>query len=405
MSIYKIKGDMPRLKYNIISFADTEALIKENGHHDCYCISASNYNVSYDFDQYERQLKAIEEAKKEKKYTNDMSDRQLIVDKDSLTQFHSYSNNCIQAYLSSFKFNDNVLVLIHNLKYDFAYFLPYLTNVRITEKAGSIYAAEGLFNRKHFFFYDTLKVLQIPLAKFNESLQLGEIHKEVFPYQYYNESRTFSEVPDKIEFVSTFLNNAIDKPIFLKNCKSLGMDVYFDRRSYARFYCDLDAYTLAMGYLKFRDKALQGFHIDTLLNLTISSISDLYMYRCGTYDNTMRDSTGNLRLFLQKTLYGGRVMCRKNKPYSLRGKRIAYLDAVSLYPSAMLRLAKEKLGIPVGTPMLISSKIDLLNLIADKKPCFVRINITKVGKKLDLPLLSVKDASNTRVYDNVVYGN
>lgn len=70
------------------------------------------------------------------------------------------------------------------------------------------------------------------------------------------------------------------------------------------------------------------------------------MMKEGAYDGVW-DATGNLRAYIAKAVYGGRVNVNpKYKKQVINGK-IADYDGVSLYPSAIYRLCRD-MGLPIG---------------------------------------------------------
>eukprot|EP00967_Tisochrysis_lutea_P140815 scaffold257866_cov33-Tisochrysis_lutea.AAC.1 len=109
---------------------------------------------------------------------------------------------------------------------------------------------------------------------------------------------------------------------------------------------------------------LEGFDIDVHSHVSVASIADRYYQDEGVYRGVC-ELRGLPRDFIAQANVGGRVMMQGNKKHRFLSNsenmyaRIADLDAVSLYPSAQVRLMNELGGILMGKPKVWSKDIDL----------------------------------------------
>ena len=165
---------------------------------------------------------------------------------------------------------------------------------------------------------------------------------------------------------------------------------------YALFYCEQDVRILSEGFIKFNQMCREGLGIDCLNSVSISGLANKYFQNHVYFKNdSIYQVGGNLRNFMMKTIYGGRCMVRDNDMYALNEK-LCDFDAVSLYPSAIKRSYILE-GIPKKIPENWTKEHLLQHLFDDDqiKPTkeknisgfFVKIQITKVNKKLHMPLI------------------
>ncbi len=130
----------------------------------------------------------------------------------------------------------------------------------------------------------------------------------------------------------------------------------FNPWRYYEYYLNFDVLVLGAGLAIFQRDLFALTEIDPLLSLSISSFASKTCKQNGAFDNVI-PIKGVLRKFLQQSVYGGRVWV--NKEYE--GKKIEgkfqYLDGVSLYPSAMVKLSQE-MGLPTGKAKLLQPNED-----------------------------------------------
>ena len=94
---------------------------------------------------------------------------------------------------------------------------------------------------------------------------------------------------------------------------------------------------------KFRENIYAISQLDILTLTTAASIGEAIMHKNGAFDDVV-DCTGVARDFIQRCVVGGRVCVSNNEAKVVHGK-IADLDGVSLYPSAIYGLK----GYPKGS--------------------------------------------------------
>ena len=131
-------------------------------------------------------------------------------------------------------------------------------------------------------------------------------------------------------------------------------------------------------------------------SLTISSLTDKYMTTMGAYEGIYQ-ITGNLRDYVAKAVNGGRVFVNPKYEKKIIGSKTSDYDGVSLYPSAMDRLCKEK-GLPIGKAIRYTP--EELSDWENKFYSILTIRITKVNKKQQLPFISYKNENGIMEYTN-----
>ena len=85
------------------------------------------------------------------------------------------------------------------------------------------------------------------------------------------------------------------------------------------------------GYGVFRGWMLEQLDVD--MSIAFQSMASKLVLLTGCYDNVYQVS-GVLQQFISRCVVGGRVMTNSNKQYHVK-REISYVDACSLYPSAM----------------------------------------------------------------------
>jgi hypothetical protein len=116
-----------------------------------------------------------------------------------------------------------------------------------------------------------------------------------------------------------------------------------------------------------------------------------YLLNQGVYEGCY-ELNGACRHFIQKAVAGGRVMLNSNTKSTINAK-IQDFDGVSLYPSAMASIN----GYLKGKPKIIEN-INF-NELNKMDGYFVEIQITKINKERELPLIS-KLENGVRNYVN-----
>jgi hypothetical protein len=180
-----------------------------------------------------------------------------------------------------------------------------------------------------------------------------------------------------------FLKNLPNEPSFDKKTNT------FNPMDYYKEYLRLDCLVLKKGIQKFDTliKEITQNKMSVYDSLTISSLTDKYMKVEGAYDDVY-EVQGNLRAYIAKAVYGGRVCV--NKKYlkkTVRGK-ISDYDGVSLYPSAINRLCRE-LGLPKGMAKRLLQQ-DFQNW-ESKTYSILTVKINKVNKNQQMPFIAHKN--------------
>lgn len=368
-------------------------------------------NESLTKDQ-EKELKGLIEAEKIKK-NQIPKDRQL-------SKFESgniYRQEISAAVFMEQIVESNSLIYFHNLRYDWQQFfnLFHLKIEKGIETGNQIYERTVRYDKKrNIVFRDSYKMISSPLKDFAKMFDL-QCSKELFPYDFYNsENVKLHQVDPKIvqdairkqtakefkwnkhlfptdedyqkyedEQVELLMTNAKESKSLSKFGKQKGQFV-IDR--YAKFYCDQDVRVLQEGMMKFRDQCLEFLKLDPFNYVSNASLADQWIIKEGCYEDVFL-LKGVARDFVQKSIIGGLVATKDNKAWHLL-KKVQDFDAVSLYPSAMYRLAKDGLGFPKGLHKIITT--DDYNVIKNYNHYVVEIVVTKVNKSFDIPMLTYK---------------
>lgn len=278
--------------------------------------------------------------------TTDLNDN--IID---INTFHGQT--IAELFLCCLK--DKSIVYFHNLKYDKNFLFDYLNILKYTEKDGQLYEISALYKTKKLYFRDSYKLISTPLQAFSSMFDLN-VKKEVFPYNFYNEAN-----------ITNILNGNMMSIYMAKKCiPSIKHDLFdeciknvnhtktkFNALEYAKYYCEQDVRVLYEGLKKFRHLVLEALNIDIIYKLTISSVAEQYLVNEGCYDGVY-ELSGVVQSFINKSVYGGRVMIARNTPIE-KNIPIQDFDKVSLYPYAMSIID----GFPIGVPSLIESNFDI----------------------------------------------
>jgi len=297
----------------------------------------------------------------------------------------------------TYKHKINLKLIAHNAGYDFRYLLKHLYNVKTIEKSNSIMSCNALaYNRDLVLSIEigcSLKMINMPLKKFGKCFNL-DVKKEIMPYSLYTEENVEEKNLD-IDYCLSFVSKD-DEDEYLENCKRWECikDDKIDILKYAGEYCYMDCMTLKNGYEKFQQLVHEATGQDINNYLTLASMADDYLKINGCYENVFQIS-GVPRHFIQNCVVGGRCMTAKNVKHRKMNCKISDFDAVSLYPSAMNRMD----GFLMGRPKVIKN-FEPNNYDG----YFVKIKITKIGKKYNFPCASVLTDNGIRDFTNDLVG-
>lgn len=374
-------------KREYLVFADFEAST-DGKHHKPYCICARKYTM----DVF-TELNKISEKNIVKNNKYEIS--------EEFESFSSYSKNCAIEFFEWL--DNNSVVFFHNLTYDITFLLKHVTKfISNLIFHGRDMSHKIMYKDKFITLKDSLCMINTKLCNFPQMFKLDCGEKEAFPYEYYSSKNAFNKYGNINEALNCKHFNVHPdlKPQFLININKLdGMKINedkFDMKKYALFYCEQDVRILSEGFIKFNQMCREGLEIDSLNSISISGLANKYFQNHVYFKNhNIYQVGGNLRNFMMKTIYGGRCMVRDNDMYALNEK-ICDFDAVSLYPSAIKRSYVLE-GIPKKIPENWTKEYLMEHLFDDDqiKPSkekfvsgfFVKIRITKVNKKLHMPLI------------------
>jgi hypothetical protein len=297
--------------------------------------------------------------------------------------------------------NNNPIVYFHNLKYDMFVYKNHVNHIDICEKENNIYSNTILYRKLKIKMKDSYKIVPEKLAKFNKMFQLGDDmdKKEAIGFTYYN--------PKNMDvnkcLISEYQKHIItkDRKQFIKNLEQNKQEFEYDGTSfnpikYYMYYLKYDVLVLKEGLSKMESIIKNICDLNIHDFLTISSLTNNYMKKNGAFEGLFEVS-GNLREYLSKCIYGGRVEAnQKYKKQVIKDKIVDY-DAVSLYPSAIVRLCEE-LGFPMGR----AQRIKVLNKkILDKYSYyFVTIKVKSIGKSQQIPFYRKTGENNECLYTN-----
>lgn len=241
--------------------------------------------------------------------------------------------NCIVLFLDQIP--SNSIVYFHNLKYDFSLLLKELKIKKTIEMNNNLYSVTCDYKNKTIEFRDSLKMINCALRKFGSMFDLNINKGDV----------------DFNEINARYLNGTLD---------SIMDDIVK--------YCKRDVLVLMKGFEKFSINLYNTYKITAYQKLSISGVADLYLINNKAYDNCILIS-GIAQTFIQNSIFGGRTCSLWNLQYIIEDE-IDLIDAVSLYPSAIVRLK----GIPMGNPNILCDNKNTLKFI-DSYYSYSRVNV------------------------------
>lgn len=313
-------------------------------------------------------------------------------------------------------------IYFHNLGYDFTFLWPYLKDIKLIQKGQTLYSAEGIYKyrgkRIKLEFWNTYTLIPLSLRKaaqtFLDKETLKTIKKEAFPYEFYT-YETFKKYGDWCsleDFRAGFTSKQQDLlEQFDVNLKNLNEKVYdsdrkmINLKEYAIFYCDQDVNVLNEvfnAYEKLLEEA--PFNENIYCYRTISSLAfSWFLKHCVLTEVEEIDKKGNpitqevllhnfyqyskvLRYIIEKSVRGGRVMCRDNTKFHYIANpedpksMVVDFDARSLYPSAISRL-----------------------WITEGKPTYIKGDFNQADFKLEFTRPEATDEEQLKYQDGVVH--
>lgn len=286
---------------------------------------------------------------------------------------------------------NNALCYFHNLKYDYHLLEPYINLKDRCEKDRQIYNVKIVYKQVEVELRDSYKIIPFALHKFQKEFNLPKEYgkKEAIAYTYYTEENNNKVIPTCAYYKllsndeqKIFKEQIHTEPTYKIDTKT------FNPLEYYKDYLRLDCLVLKKGIQKFNQliKEITENKMEVYECLTISSLTDKYMIKEGAYDG-IYNMTGNLRAYTAMAVYGGRVNVNPKYKKEIIEEKIADYDGVSLYPSAINRLCREK-GLPIGKATRYDKK-DLLNW-KNKTYSIMTVKINKVNKIQQMPFIAHK---------------
>lgn len=353
-------------KYKHLCFYDFEASTHEKDHHKAYM-------VCYAIINFPERILSEDDLIKFKEDFNKNYKIQTI-----------YGENCAERFLKAIP--DKTLCYAHNAKYDTSFFdYSNIDIVESCEKDGNMYSRDIIYNNKYITFKDSYKLISSKLKKFPEMFALGDIQKEVFPYNFYTidnlnkykninfklESEEFKSIEDELRQGFNKINDDKKNKAYneFREIIKTKFNGIFNMRRYSKFYCERDVEILFKGLICMRTYLYKITALDCLKYLTISTIAHRHMIN-DVYSKTsfssdsktnqdknknnnnnnsqetitnneyledLYNTTGVLNQYIQSSIWGGVCASYKNAKLLIK-KVISDFDAVSLYTSAMKRI-------------------------------------------------------------------
>jgi len=337
----------------------------------------------------------------EGKETEDRFNNFLKVTKKTLDE---YNEDC-KEYIYS-KEKTKAIIYFHNAKYDFSVLKPYIQKVyKICRKDGAFYSVNINVLGINIEIRDSFKIITAGIKKMPKMFKLpAKYHKnEAIAYSYHTVDRITKNI-ENVNVYKTFLDHKLHKEFdrILENkvveCEYCPIKKTFNPFKYYKEYGILDVLILKESMIRFNKELKSLFpekNLDTIDFLTISKIA-----LTSVYDkiSNIQHVCGNLRKFISKAVYGGRVHVNEKYLKQIIKKILSDFDACSMYPSAIIRICKE-LGFPTQKWTKI---IDFKNTLSleDRVYYVVKIRLTKINKKIQIPVVCIKDKSGTSNYVN-----
>lgn len=325
----------------------------------------------------------------------------LTIDKDAENPKKNLYCRFMNAVKNQSTGYDKVVMYFHNAKYDCSLFDSSIPVIDECSKAGALYSKTYNFYGLLVEVRDSFKYFGVGGALRNLPKMLGfdnDINKgEAINYNYHT-TYNMTDHWIKPEVYAEGLKK-YEQDIFY-NIKEeyLNDEGLFNPTKYYLDYLKLDVDVLAKALTIFREliyNITDG--MDAFQSLTISSIGHKLAIKrvcyCGVYQ-----TKGGLRDFIQQAVRGGRVYANPEYVKTEIEEKIQDFDGVSLYPSAMKRLCEEY-GIAVGR---IYKGTNNFNDYKDKSYYIVKILVKKLGKKVQVPLVSVKEGETLKYSNDLI---
>ncbi len=331
----------------------------------------------------------------------------------------------MKCFLNSFPHGHNV-VYFHNLKYDWSVIkkCPHINIQSMVKKDGLYYSVTFRFFKRVFELRDSYKLIPKKLSDFTTAFNIPDIQKHSYIlYELYTKENTkgityVSYKDYKLGDLYEYSYNISNKPtkfttpitdveryiiiderivvdrVIISLCSKYFINGIYFHLAHCEYYLHSDCKLLFAGLEKYRTMMIGVIGIDCHTKLTLPSIVHRKISLDGCYDGVC-ELTDSLRIFVAKSVHGGRVCTRDNKMWDISGK-LHVLDGRSLYPSAIVRLCSIS-GFPIGPATIIkdwSEKKTFSHYV-------IKINLFKINKPQQIPFVSYYH-NDSRIYTNTV---
>ena len=230
------------------------------------------------------------------------------------------------------KFNKDykpLILIAHNVGYDFRFIQQYLIIEGIIERGHNILEAKGRFYYSkgrfiNIILKDSYSIITMPLKKFGKCFNLDQ-DKEIIPYSMYNNTNIKARYLDintcrKYCDIQLKCNN-LDKitttqcceeyfKCFIDNCskwnciKNGSVDII----EYSKIYCEKDVEVLQKGYIKFGKMLKDDCIMDNNNFMSSAQLAHQYMLENEVFEGVNQISS-TPREYIMKCVVGGRTMC------------------------------------------------------------------------------------------------
>ena len=291
-----------------------------------------------------------------------------------------------------------ILFYFHNLKYDANHLYECLYGIKTTEANGRIYELSGMVYNTNYGDHDHDHYGDHDHDQDNDDLKITTTTKRMivcrdtysFIQTKLSEFPRMFNIPEDEGKDLEFVYGAFTRESVRTRIPALPIP---DRWSgpggmveYATSYCFRDCEVMKRGFEQFRNDCVDNLNIDPDQLLTAASLAKRYIKEQGCLDGVVA-LKGCVREYVQQTVVGGRVMVRKNKKglirhSTCRDDQILDVDAVSLYPSAMVEIE----GFPTGNPQSFVGDPPM-----DGRFYCATVVLDDIETSLNFPTLSIKE--------------
>ena len=293
----------------------------------------------------------------------------------------------------------NPVVYFHNLKYDFHVIGRYLNVIDSLEKDGQYYTVTVLYKKTKIILKDSYKLIPRKLSDFKKMFGLESGKKEAINY------RAYSVGMDDFYSIKKYRKGLRpeERKIFDEEYPKVEVrGSKFNAMAYYKQYLESDVLTLRQGLEKMNQCVKQltdpeANPTNVPMSLydynTISSLGHYWAVNKGCYDGLFEVS-GGLRHFLSQAVYGGRVNVNKDYQKKIIKGMIQDFDGVSLYPSAMNRIANEA-GLPIGECKRFENHIPKCDYYVAK------ISLKAINKKQQNPFIALRTGDSLEYVNEI----